>query len=154
EAPSHSIDNSPAPLVVQAESLEMRDKKYGEAIAIYRRLLESTRGAGRATLLHGLARNLEKAGHTEEAIQTFRTLEKEPGVLLGSLPSDLVALYEVTALENGSLRSRDALQLYGNLVHGRWRLQKSSYMYYSNQAREWIQDVNQARDLIEEEQRK
>jgi len=142
-----------SPLIEQAESLEIRDKNYDAAVAIYRRLLDSNLVA-RATVLHGLGRNLKKAGHTDEALQTFQALEKEPSVRIDSLPSDLVALYEIAELETGSGRSRDALRLYEGLVHGRWALDKSSYVVYSEKAREWLNDANSARDLIEEEQRK
>jgi signal transduction histidine kinase len=153
DLPSLSTPISPPPLIVQAESLEVRDKKYDEAIAIYRRLLESS-GTARTAVLHGLARNLKKAGHVEEAGHAFRMLGKEPPVLLGSLPSDLVALYEIATLEDGAARSRDALQLYQGIVEGRWRLTKDSYAFYSRQAREWLSDVEAARDLIKEEQKK
>jgi len=142
-----------SPLIEQAESLEDRDKNYDASIAIYRRLLNSNPTA-RATVLNGLGRNLKKAGHTEEAIHTFQTLEKEPPIRIDSLPSDLVALYEIAELETGSARSRDALHLYEGLVHGRWRLEESSYVFYSAQAREWLNDADSARDLIEQEQQK
>jgi len=142
-----------SPLFEQAESLEDRDKNYDAAIAIYRRLLDSNSTA-RSMALHGLGRNLRKAGHTEEAIHTFQTLEKEPPTRIDSLPSDLVALYEIAELETGSARSRDALHFYEGLVHGRWGLEKSSYVYYSAQAREWLNDASSAHDLIEQEQQK
>jgi hypothetical protein len=153
EEPVLRNEDPAAPLVAQAESLEFRDKKYAEAMTIYRQLLESG-SAARAPVLHGLARNLKKGGQVEEAVQTYRMLEKEPPVLLGSLPSDLMALHEIAELENGSARSHDALRLYEGLVEGRWRLQKDLYVFYSGQAREWIPDLNVARDLIEKEQKK
>jgi signal transduction histidine kinase len=149
--------DSPAPLLAQAESLELREKKYDEAIASYRRLLAAETSGGRAPVLHGLGRTLKKAGHNEEAIRTFRLLEQEPAVRIASLPSDLIALYEITGLETGPTRSRDALRLYQDLVHGRWRLQKSSYIFYSEQSREWITESAASHDvgvLIGDEQKK
>jgi signal transduction histidine kinase/tetratricopeptide (TPR) repeat protein len=146
-----STTNALSPLIVRAEALEWREKKYNEAIAIYRRLLESSISGQRAAILHRLARNLKKAGQVEEALHTFRLLEKEPRTQLESLPSDLVALYEMTSLETGPTRSSGALRFYQDLVRGRWRLQKSSYIFYSEQAREWLTGVDTAH-LIEEEQ--
>jgi hypothetical protein len=91
-----------SPLIEQAESLEYRDKNYDAAIAIYRPLLDSN-SAARVTVLHGLGRNLKNAGHTEEAIHTYQTLEKEPPMRIDSQPSDLVALSEIVELETGSM---------------------------------------------------
>jgi len=145
--------NTRSPLIAQAESLEFRDKKYVEAIAIYRRLLDSG-NSPRAAILQGLARNLKKAGRGEEAAQTYRLLEKEPPVRVGSLPSDLVARYEIAGLEDEPGRSGDALRLYRDLVHRRWSLEKQSYIFYSRQAREWITDANAIHDLVQEERKR
>jgi signal transduction histidine kinase len=111
EAPDRSNASAPAPLIAQAEWLEWRDKKYDQAIAIYRRLLDAHKFGGRATVFHGLARNLKKAGHLEEAVQTFRRLEQEPPVRIGSLPSDLVAL-----LRDGRVHDDTRRQQYYEMI--------------------------------------
>jgi signal transduction histidine kinase len=156
QPPDRQNTTTPA-LMTQAESFELRDKNYAAAIGIYRKLLEASNPADRATALLHLGRTLTKTGRNEEAVQTFRLVEKEPSVRIESLPSDLVALYEIAKLETGPSRSHDALRLYEGLVEGRWRLEKSSYVYYSGQAREWITDSAAAHDLaglVDEEQKK
>lgn len=152
-----SIADRPLPRpasITQAELLEVRDKQYGRAIDLYRALLASAAPGERAAILHGLARTLKKAGQIEESLRAFRLLEKEPPVRIGSLPSDLLALYEISSLEPESMRSGDAVRLYQALVHGTWRLEKSSYFFYSEQVRRRLpQDENTAK-LIAEEQDK
>src|SRR5206468_1747455 len=64
------------------------------------------------------------------------------------------ALYEIAGIESGPGRSQDALRLYEGLVQSRWTLQKSSYVYYSAQARDWIPDIDARANLIEREQMK
>ncbi len=145
---------SPMTEMTRAETLELRDKRYDEAAAIYRRMLVSASSANRAFVLHRLARTLKKGGKTEEAIVTFQQLEEQPSTRLGALPSDLLALYEVASLVPGPERSDDALRLYRGLVEGRWRLSKASYLFYSQTAREWIPDNEETRRLAAEEQQK
>ncbi|MBI4472554.1 MAG: hypothetical protein HY646_07785, partial [Acidobacteria bacterium] len=144
----------PSALMIQAESLELRGKNYAQAITLYRRLLGSARSGEGAGILHALARTLKKAGETEEAARTLRRLEKEPQIRIGSLPSDLLALYEISSLEQEPERAQDALRLYRGLVEGRWRLEKSSYAFYSQQSREWIPQNEEARLLAVEEEKK
>jgi tetratricopeptide (TPR) repeat protein len=131
------------PSLDEVESLELRAKDYEQAIAQYRRALAAARPPDRAILLNRLARSLKKAGQLDEAIETFRLLAKEPSVRIGSLPSDLLALHEISSPE-----------LYRELVSGRWQLQKSSYLFYSQAARQMLPQSDAAAELERIEQRK
>ena len=155
-APITEESHQPPPLLLQAESLELREKQYDRAIAIYRQLLanKASKSAERAGILHRLARSLKKAGQIDEAARTFRLLENEPSTRIGSLPSDLIASFEILPLEQDPDRSRDALRLYRRLVEGKWRLEKSSYAFYSEKVRDWIPRTAETIELTRQEERK
>ena len=91
--PRTSPAEPPSPLVGKAETLELRDGQHDAAIALYREALGAARPAERAGILHRLGRALKRADRTEDATQTFRLLEQEPSVRIGSLPSGLLALH-------------------------------------------------------------
>ena len=119
----------------QAELAELREKNYEKAIRLYRGFLGSAGRSERVILLHRIARSFRKAGRHQEALGAFQTLKKEPSTLVGLLPSDLLALYEISVLEqelgDSAKLSEAPLQLYRGLVGGRWALEKSSYLFYS-----------------------
>ncbi len=153
-----ALRQQPLPLLAEAEWLELRDKNYKQAIARYRQLLAAAKPGQGAWALHRLARSLKKAGRIEEAIATFGLLEKEPRVLIGSLPSDLLALYEIVLLEdqpgNPRKRTSTALRLYHNLVNGAWQLQKPSYLFYSERVREMLPRSDETTRLEQAERQK
>jgi signal transduction histidine kinase len=153
-SPVEEEQESVSHLLADAESLELRENKYQEAAALYRRQLGAAGQRERPYILRGLARTLAKAGRTDEAIHAFKDLAKEPPVRIGSLPSDLLALYEIINLESEEKRAADALDFYRHLVAGRWRLEKPSYVFYSQQSRQWILQNEESRRLIAEEQHK
>ena len=91
--PRTSPGEPPSSLVGKAEALELRDGQHDAAIALYRQALGAAGPAERAGILHKLGRALKRADRTEDATQTFRLLEQEPSVRIGSLPSGLLALH-------------------------------------------------------------
>ena len=120
-----------SPLLDQAESLELREGKLDQAAGLYRRVLAEAGGTQDATIaLHHLGRTLKKAGRDAEAIAAFEQLRNRPPVLIGSLPSDLLARVALVDMEHDS-----ALDLYRDLVAGRWQLAKPSYLFYSQKVR-------------------
>ncbi len=141
----------PSSLLAEAESRELREQNYEQAVTLYRRALASAKLPDRVVLLHRLARSLKKAGRNEEAVQVFRLLTKEPPARIGSLPSDLLALYEISLLER---QASARLELYRNLVNGRWQLEKSSYFFYSQAVREILPRNEEVAQLEQMEQRK
>ena len=143
-----------APLLAEAEQLEFRDKRYEQAIELYRRLLKDAKPGDRAVILRGLAGALKNAGRTGEALETYQLLVTEPSVRIGSLPSDFIALHEIAAASMGQLRADRALHMYRGLVAGRWRLQKESYAFYADQARVWIPSSVDVRELAVQEEQK
>ena len=150
----HSSAEPPPSLVIRAETLELRDRQHDQAIALYREALGSAGPGERAGILHRLGRTLKKADMTEEAARTFRLLEKEPAVRIGSLPSDLLALYEIFSLAEDPDKPEHALRLYQGLVEGQWQLEKPSYAFYAEEVRAWIPRDEEGLRLTAQEQRR
>ena len=155
-APSSRIRPRQA-IWARAELAELREKNYEKALGFYRRILSSAKGPERVILLHRVARSLRKAGREQEALRAFRVLKKEPRTLIGSLPSDLIALYEISVSEYESSappkQSQAFLQLYRGLIGGRWPLQKSSYAFYSASTREILTPNEEVARLEQKEGR-
>ncbi|MCH7825861.1 MAG: HAMP domain-containing histidine kinase [Acidobacteria bacterium] len=130
--------------LAEAEHAETVEKDYARAIGLYGHLLGQAAPRHRALLLHRLARTSKKAGLRDQAIRYYRELDQGDASLVGSLPFALIAKYELCVLweEQGasSELATGARELYENLVAGRWPLEKSRYMFYSEQARDWLAD--------------
>jgi len=170
------VDEAIPRAFAKAESLELVQKDYPKAIAVYRQLLEQDQGPRskvqsrepraheaamenqRALLLHRLGRTYRKAGRWEEARRTYGQLLSLPQASVGELPADLVAKHELCRLwEEQSARDRlatCALELYRELVSGRWPIEKARYLFYSRQAKEWLAGPGDAAALQALEQQK
>jgi signal transduction histidine kinase len=160
----------------KAESLELVQKDYPKAIALYRQVLDAVQGSRsqaqsrepraheaalenqRALLLHRLGRTYRKAGRYEEARRAYGQLLSLPQASIGELPADLVAKHELCRLwEEQGARDRlatCALELYRELVSGRWPIEKARYLFYSRQAKEWLAGPGDAAALQALEQQK
>jgi len=168
------VDEAIPRAFAKAEALELVQKDYPKAIAVYRQLLEQVQGPRskvqspraheaamenqRALLLHRLGRTYGKAGRCEEARRTYGQLLSLPQASIGELPADLVAKHELCRLwEEQSARDRlaaCALELYRELVSGRWPIEKARYLFYSRQAKEWLAGPGDAAALQALEQQK
>ena len=142
------------PLLTKGEYLELRDKLYEPAIVVYRQALASAKPGERAAILVRLARTLKKAGHVDDALQAYRRLEAEPPVRIGSLPSDLIAGYEVASAQHDPVRLDGAFRVYQNLIEGNWQLEKTSYAFYAAWARDLAPHTDEFRRVSDKEQRK
>jgi len=152
--PRTSPAERPSSLVIRAETLELREGQHQAAVALYREALGSAGPAARARILHRLGRALQKADMLEEAAHTFRVLEQEPPVQIGSLPSDLLALYALFSAAEEPEKPEHARRLYQGLVEGRWQVGKPSYAFYSQDVRSWVPHDEDGLRLREQEQRR
>ena len=121
-------DVQPNPALARAERLELNDRNYPEAIQAYRRLLSGPRPP-RAAALQRLARTLQRAGRTREALEAYQELGRMSGAFIGELPADLVGRYEACLLESGGC----AVDLYQDLLSGRWLIERPRYEFYSSE---------------------
>lgn len=128
--------------LAEAERAETVEKDYPRAIQLYEHVLRQAAPRHEALLLHRLARTAKKAGLQDQAIGYYRELDQGEDSLVGSLPSGLVANAGLGALwkeQGASIELAAAAgELYAGLVTGRWPLEKSRYLFYSEQAREWL----------------
>lgn len=124
-----------------AESVELREKDYARAIALYDRALATAARDRRTSILHRLARTLRKAGRDEEALVRYRQLAASSD-RIGALPADLIAQFEICSLlaarEDREGLATAAFELYRGLVERRWELEKPRYLFYAATAREWL----------------
>ena len=153
-AADNDVALAPSPQRTKVEAVELVEKRYDAAAALYEKRLAEAKPAERAAILNGLARTLRKAGRVEEAIRVYRLLETERPAQIGSLPSDLIAIHALASVQLGSDRLEGAFRLYRGLVEGRWRLAKPSYAFYAAWARDLLSETDQFQPLADEEREK
>lgn len=138
------LSSRPSAALAEAEALEIGRKDYVRAVAAYRRILDTAGAGERPLALHRLARTLRKAGRLEESAAAYRDLRDLESVLIGDLPSDLIARSELCsfAAERGDSAglSDQALAFYRELAGGRWLLDKPRYLFYSDRCRTWCRE--------------
>ncbi len=132
-----------ADLYAAAEKAEFRERNHERAIEILHPLCSASDPSIRAGAQLRLARNLRKAGRPDAALEAYASLEKATAVGLSGVPADLVARRARCAVLENLHRSeqlrQEARGLYRDLNAGRWRLDRSSYLYYAAQAAHWLQ---------------
>jgi signal transduction histidine kinase len=142
--PEPALDTAFAAALAQAESVELQQRNYAQAAVRYNALLAEAGFEDRTAVLFRLARTSLKAGRDKEALDRLRELGLSTNGRIGALPASLVAAYE-TCSYWASQRAfdrlaMDALTFYRDLIEGRWRLEKSRYLFYAEKAREWLQN--------------
>jgi signal transduction histidine kinase len=132
---------APAELFSHAERLEFGERDYMGAMAALRPLARSADPNVRAGAQLRLARNLRKAGHSEEALAVFGELRDGTGIVSG-LPASLVGRSARCLLLEELGRHEDLRQEAGELRDGlagaRWKLDRDTYLYYSRQTARWL----------------
>jgi signal transduction histidine kinase len=113
-----------------AESEELRFQRYPRALEMYRQLSRSAARHVRASALVRLARVARKLQRTEEALEAYRQLASYGNTPVGGVPADLLARFELC-----SAGKEACGRLYGDLVAGRWTLDKTLYLFYSEAIR-------------------
>ena len=130
------------PAFAEAESSELRHRDYPRAIRLYKRLLARAKPAERPLLLHRLARTSRKAALLDEAFRYYGQLSQASSGRIGNLPADVVGKFELCSLwadQQASAKLKmGALEFYQGLVSGRWSLEKSRYLFYTDTARDWL----------------
>jgi tetratricopeptide (TPR) repeat protein len=131
-----SVKEAPEGAFAKGEELEFQKRGYEAAAAAYRRLAASKDSAIRAGALLRLARTLRKAHRFEEALGTYRELEKLGRVRVDELPAELVARHSACGLLEELHRleelRREAASLYRDLGRGRWKISRAAYHFRSS----------------------
>jgi signal transduction histidine kinase len=132
---------APADVFSSAERLEFRERDYTGTVALLRPLAGSADPNVRAGAQLRLARNLRKAGRSDEALAVFGEL-CEGSATVSGLPAGLVGR-SARCLLLEELGRRDELRqeaglLRDGLASARWMLDRDTYLYYSGQAARWL----------------
>ena len=123
------------------EALEFRKQDLMGALAISRQLAASSDPLVRAGSLLRQARLLRKMKRPDDALEAYGKLAGIPGVAIGGMPADLVALRgRCTVFEEQSrmreLRKEAAVIATG-LRAGKWRLNRASFLHAAGQVKAW-----------------
>ncbi len=136
---------APSQIFAETERAEFQSNDYTRAITLLRPLSNSKDPYTAAAAELRLARNLRKAGRLNEALEIYHALSKtlvNPQVTISGVPIDLVARRAHCALleEMGDPdRLRDVAEsLYEDLGRRSWRLDRASYIYYTDLSKEWL----------------
>src|SRR5262249_17965041 len=121
---------------------EIRAQDYGKAVTMFRALSRSPDTRVRAVALLRLGRNLRKMGRADEALRAYDELAHLDSERVAGLPADFagrragcVALDEL-GREDG-LRA-EARLLEGDLVAGRWPLDRGAFLQYASELETWL----------------
>jgi signal transduction histidine kinase len=123
-----------APLAA-AERIELEQRDLVRAAAAYRALPAAADPAARADLLVRLARTYRNSGREDLAASAYHDLARLAGANVEGIPVDLLAGCALCAGAPAAARDDCARRIYGDLVDGRWQLDRTWYWAYSGQAR-------------------
>ncbi len=137
---------SPAQLFAEAEKAEFQNNNYTRAITLLRPLSNSEDPSTRAGAKLRLARNQRKAGRLDAALETYgeiKNFDIKSNVTTSGIPVDLVARRAFCSLLEEMGTDPDRLKeevesLYEDLGSRSWRLDRASYIYYSDLVKGWL----------------
>jgi signal transduction histidine kinase len=134
----------PAPLGIfgEGERFEHAANDLAAAAREYARTATHSEPRTRAGALARLARVRRKQGDVEAALAAYERLARLDAADVDGLPAPLVARVGRAGLFENARRTtelgREAAALRRDLASGRWRLLKSEYAFYANQADAWL----------------
>ena len=112
----------------QAEEAEIRQKDYAKALNLYENALRNSPPGVRAAILMRIARTSRKAGDLDRALRSWRQV-------LSLQDSSAITPARFALAEAGAAAPLD---LYRDLISGRFPLARESYFFYAGRARELI----------------
>jgi signal transduction histidine kinase len=140
--PTSRVREPPTDVFKAGEELEFRGEDYPRAIAAFRELSRSRDSLIRAGALVRLARNLRKNSQYDEALAAYDELARLGAVPVGGVPAELLArearCARLADVKQTPQLQHEAAALYADLAHGRWDLDRASYLFHSAQARSWL----------------
>jgi len=128
--------------------LEFQERNYQKALISYRAAMDQINDREiKGECLSAIARVQKKAKLFEEAIGSYKKIFKEYSQvwITDGIPLGLAARLELGSLypETGDIHSaiKAHIELYKSLINREWRLEKSSYVYFSQKVNNCIQDI-------------
>ena len=137
---------APSQLFTEAERAEFQDNNYTQAITLLSPLSHSGDPSTRAAAQLRMARNMRKTGRLDAALEIYgeiKNFDIKSNVTSSGIPVDLVARRAFCSLleEMGTDPDRlkeEAESLYEDLDKRIWRLDRASYIYYTDLTKEWL----------------
>jgi signal transduction histidine kinase len=133
---------------LKAQKLEFQEKNYKKALLSYRTAMNRVNDRQlKGELLIAIARVQKKAELFKEAIESYKKISDEYSQvrITDGIPLGLAARLELGSLypETGDILSsvKTHIELYRSLINREWRLEKSAYVYFSQQVNNCIQDI-------------
>jgi signal transduction histidine kinase len=136
------VRESPVAAFDAGEALEFRQQDHAGAAAAFRALARSNDPLVRAGALLRLGRNLRKNNQIREALAVYAELAKLGSTPVGGDPAELLAREARCALlkelDQRSELEREAGSLNTDLQAGRWRLNRVSFQFHSQEIDRWL----------------
>jgi len=136
------VQESPGNVFEAGEALEFQQQDYVGAIAAFRALARSKDPLIQAGALVRLGRNLRKNSQKHEALAVYEELARLGSTPVGGDPAELIARQATCALlkelNQPSELQRAARSLDADLQQGRWRLDRVSYQFHSQEVNRWL----------------
>lgn len=129
--PGVVAEPSLSPDLEAAEQAEIRQQDYPKALRLYEDALRTAAPERRARIFLRIARTARKAGNLEKALRSWRHILSLP-----ESPASAAARFGLVELGGAS-----ALDLYRDLVSGRFSPARESFFFYSVRARELAGDA-------------
>ena len=131
-----------AMLFARGEAFEFQQRDYTKAITLFRKLASSQEPGVRAGALLRLARNLRKASQPDAALAAYEELAQLGSVTIEGLPAESLGRHARCILleELGNLPRlrQEARSFHTDLHKSKWRLDRSAYRFYAEEARRWL----------------
>jgi len=136
------VQESPVTVFEAGETLEFRRQDYVGSMAAFRALTLSKDPPIRAGALVRLGRNLRKNNQIQEALAVYEELARLGSTPVGGDPAELLARQARCELLNALNRPSElqlaAKSLDADLQQGRWRLDRVSYQFHSQEVQRWL----------------
>jgi signal transduction histidine kinase/tetratricopeptide (TPR) repeat protein len=131
-----------------AQKLEFQEKNYKKALLSYQTAMDQTNDRQiKGECLSAIARVQKKTELLEEAIESYKKISEEYSQvrIADGIPLDLAARLELGSLyqESGNILNaiKTHIELYRSLSNREWRLEQPSYVYFSQQVNNCVQDI-------------
>jgi two-component system phosphate regulon sensor histidine kinase PhoR len=140
--PSDTSADSFDAVFAGAEANEFGRNDSVGAVRVLGPLVDDRNPTVRAGALLRLGRNLQKLGRPADALEAYDRLMTLRDTPVGGLPAELVARYArctiFEKLQQAANLERDAAALLQDLQQGRWRIDRSTYLFYLGAVERWL----------------
>ncbi len=144
--------SSPTPNLVRkiqaAQQLEFQRKRYRDALISYQRTMGQVSGPQvKGELLSAVARVQKKSKLFQDSIKSYKIIAQDfsQARIADGIPLGLVARLELGSLfleiDDPLSSAKTLTELYKSLIQREWRLEKAQYDFFTQRAKESIDEI-------------